>query len=113
MGNNKDTAEVIKFLGLFAKLKDRSDDDPERLPDLAKNDKVIKEFCGQLSWIAHFLKMNERRHRQLFAAPVDPKFLTEWRDFEERFEPVLTDILFTDLFQDLDAAEPIQASKAD
>src|SRR5687767_5194156 len=100
MAGSKDTVEVIKFLALFTQLKGLSNDEPRKLLELAEGNATIKEHCHQLSWAAHFLKMIERRHCQLFAAPVDPQFVTEWRDFEERFEPVLSDIVWADLFKD-------------
>jgi hypothetical protein len=113
MASNKDADEVVKFLALLAKLKDWCDDDPGRLRTLAESNDAIKGLCNQLSWAAHFLKMNERRHRELFAAPTNPKFMTEWRDFEARFESVLLDILFAEFFEGLEPAESTQASKAD
>ena len=82
----KDTPEVVEFMALFARLKDWSDDDPEGLSDFAASDESVKELCTKLSFAAHFLKMNERRARVLFAAPVDPAFLAAWRDYEERYE---------------------------
>lgn len=113
MAGSKDTVEVVKFLALFAKLKDLSNDEPGKLPKLAEDDEDIKENCKQLSWTAFLLKMNERRHRQLFAAPVDPAFVTEWRDFEERFEPVLSNIELTDLLKGLGNVERREGLKAD
>jgi hypothetical protein len=111
--SSKDSSEVVKFMSLLAKLKDWSDDDPASLPDLAKTDEGVKALCRQLYWAASFLKRNERRHRELFAAPVDPKFVTAWRDFENRFEGVLPGIALGDLSSTLGAAEPKQTSEAD
>ncbi len=110
MPGNKDSTGVVNFLVLFAKLKNLGDE-PAALPELAKSDEAIKELCSRLSWAGHSLKMNERRHRQLFTKPVDPEFLTEWRDFEERFESVLLDIEFAGL--SLELGEPSQVSKTD
>jgi hypothetical protein len=108
VAGNKDAVEVVRFRSLFAKLNDSIEGEPNRLSELAHGDEAIKQLCNQLSWAAHFLKMNERRHRELFTAPVDPKFLTEWRDFENRFESVLLDILFADFFQGLDNVEGLE-----
>jgi hypothetical protein len=73
--NGKDSAEVIRFLSLLARLKDCCDDDPKGLFDLVKADEGVKDICVQLSLTASSLQMNERSRRQLFATPVDPKFL--------------------------------------
>jgi hypothetical protein len=112
MTNGKDSAEVIKFLSLLARLKDCCDDDPKGLFDLAKDDEVLKDLCVELSSAASSLKMNERRRRQLFAAPVDPKFLTAYRDFEERFEKPLAGIWLADIFPGLDEIEPEHTPEA-
>jgi hypothetical protein len=55
MTNGKDSAEVIKFLSLLARLKDCCDDDPEGLFDRAKEDEGLKGLCNQLSLTASFL----------------------------------------------------------
>ena len=68
---------------------------------------------NQLSLTAHFLSMNERRHRELFAAPVDPKFLTAWRDYEERYDVALSGIWMDDLFPELPAEVPVQTPLLD
>jgi len=107
VATNKDSAEVAKFMTLLAELKDYCDDDPECLLEVAKQDEAVKSLCIQLYQAASLLtKMNERRHRQLFAAPVDPKFLTAWRDFEDRFERPLADIWLADLSPELSSIEP-------
>lgn len=74
--SGKDTAEVVEFMTLFARLKHWCDDTPEELADFAKTDSSIKDLCTKVFFAADFLRMNERRHRALFAAPVDPAFLT-------------------------------------
>lgn len=109
----KDTPEVVEFMALFAKLKDWSDDDPEGLSDLAASDESVKDLCTKLSFAAHFLRMNERRARVLFAAPVDPAFLASWRDYEERYESTVTDVWLSDLLPGLVNAEPSRVPKAD
>ena len=57
--------------------------------------------------------MNERRHRALFAAPVDPAFLAAWRDYEERYQSVVSGIWLVDLLPELGAGESSQTPKAD
>jgi hypothetical protein len=113
MTNGKDSAEVIKFLSLLARLKDCCDDDPKGLFDLAKEDEGVKGLCNKLSLTASFHRMNERRRRQLFAAPVDPKFLTAYRDFEERYEKPLAGIWLADILPGLDEIERELTPEAD
>ena len=71
----KDSGEVVNFMALFARLKDWSDDAPEELADTAATDPSVKDLCTKLSVAAYSLKVNERRARSLFAAPVDPAFV--------------------------------------
>jgi hypothetical protein len=89
MTANKDSPEVVKFLGLFAKLKDWCEDDPESLSDLADTDEPIKNLCFELLKAAGSIQRNERDNRELFTAPVDSKFVTAWRVFEERYAHAL------------------------
>jgi hypothetical protein len=113
MAKSKDSAEVVEFLTLLARLKDCCDDDPECLSELAKEDDVVKDLCVQLSRTAFLLRMNERRHRQLFAAPADPKFLGAWRDFEDRFDKPVGEIELDDLFPGPSGKEPGHTDEAD
>jgi hypothetical protein len=46
--DSKDSAEVVEFLTLFAKLKDWIDDDAEILPALASTDESFKALCLEL-----------------------------------------------------------------
>lgn len=89
MANGKDSNEVVKFLILYSRLKDWCDDDPDAIFQLAIGDKRFKDLCMQLLDAAERLHASEQQHRHLFAAPVDPKFLSGWRDFEARYEHVL------------------------
>lgn len=110
---SKDTPEIVKFMTLFARLKLYSDDAPEDLSELAANDSSVKDVCIQLSLAAHFLQVNERRARALFAAPVDPTFLAAWRDYEERFETIVSGVFLSDLLPELGTAEHSRGPKAD
>lgn len=109
----KDSAEVVIFMTLFARLKLWSDDAPEELADLAATDTSVRDLCTELSFAGRFLKMNERRARELFAAPVDPTFLAAWRDYEERYETVVSVIWLSVLLPELGASERSKAPKAD
>jgi hypothetical protein len=86
---SKDSAEVVKFLTLYARLKDWCDDDPDAIFQLAVADEQFRTLCMQLVDASERLYESEQRHRHLFAAPVDPKFLSAWRDFQARYEHVL------------------------
>jgi len=81
--HSKDSAEVIKFMTLFEKLKDWSDNEPESLPKIADADEGVKNLSISLCGAAQTLTMNERRQRELFAAQVNPKFRVAWRHYEE------------------------------
>lgn len=95
----KDSPEVIEFMVLFARLKDWIDDEPNNLRNLYKEDESVMELCVRLSLAAGFLRMNERRYRELFSAPVDSKFRNEWRDYEKRYEPMLCGVWNSDLLE--------------
>lgn len=112
-GGAKDSGEVIKFMSLLARLKDWLDDSPANLADMAETDPGVRDLCTQLSFAAHFLKMNERRARALFAAPVDPAFVAAWRDYEERYESVVSGVWLSELFPDIPAGEQSRTPKAD
>jgi hypothetical protein len=113
MATGKDSAEVAKFLSLLGRLKECCDDDPECLSDLAKDDEGVRNLCVELSWTGSLLRMNERRHRQLFAAPVDPKFVAAWRDFEEHYEKPVGEIWCADILPGLAAIDPGHINKAE
>ncbi|WP_193368039.1 hypothetical protein [Pelagibius marinus] len=109
----KDSAEVVEFLRIFAQLKDWSNDAPDELADSADHDQSIKVFCGRLRWVGQNLKREERNHRALFATPVDPTFLAEWRDYEKRYESILSGIWFDNLFKGLGPRLPSRTPKSE
>lgn len=111
--NSKDSVEVMAFMNLFTRLKQWCDDAPDELADFAKTDASVRDLGISLFSTASFLKMNEKRHRALFAAPVDPAFLVAWRDYEVRYEAVLTGIWLDDFIPDLESGEAPLVSKAD
>ena len=94
---NKDSAEVVNFMRLFGKLKEWSEDEPESLPELASTDEPIKELCLQLLKAAGSLQRFERSAPDLFTAPVESKFISNWRDFEKRLVPALLTVRFNAL----------------
>ena len=48
MADGKDSAEVVKFLSLYSRLKDWCDDDPDAIFHLAVADTQFKELCMQV-----------------------------------------------------------------
>lgn len=88
----KDSPEVVEFRVLFARLKDWSENDPDSLSSDANADKEIEKLGLHLLKAAGRIQKRERIHRDLFTGPVDPKFISEWRDFEERFAITLLNI---------------------
>jgi hypothetical protein len=103
----KDSNEVVEFMMLFTRLKDWCDDEPDGLADFAESDSSIKEVCTKLALRAGLLRMSERRGRVLFASPVDPNFLAAWRDYEGRYQTVLSKIWLSDLFAELATEDAI------
>jgi hypothetical protein len=80
----KDSPEVMEFMALFHKLRDRIHDDPEGLEELAAHDPELRDLCANLELTAQSMWMGKQFRRTLFAAPVDPKFVSSWRDYEGR-----------------------------
>ena len=113
MAKGKDSAEVVKFMSLFAKLKDWTDDDPASLAELTSDDEEIRNICDELSRAAHLLEMNERRRRQIFVSPVDPKFIEAWRDYEERYQSALEGVWLFGFMPELESMEPSKLPRAD
>ena len=90
--HNKDSAETVEFMILYTRLKDWCDDDPKELAGFAESDSSVRDLCNRLNLRAGLLRRDERRGRQLFTAPVDPQFLSAWRDYEDRYQTVLSRI---------------------
>jgi hypothetical protein len=95
---SKDSVEVVEFMTLFTRLKDWCDDAPDELADLAKTDSSVEDLCSQLFHAANLLRDSEQRGPVLFTGPVDPAFIGAWRDYEQRYETVVSDIEFSNIF---------------
>ena len=113
MNTSKDSPELIKFMALFKKLRDWIDDDPDGLIELAADDEVLKKLCVELCLAAVVLSITEKRERKLFSAPVDPKYVVAWREYETRYSSSLSDILHSGSDLALGSAEGSKQSKAD
>jgi hypothetical protein len=74
MSNGRNSAEVATFLSLYTRVKDWCDDDPDALFQLAMDDQKFKGLSRQLIDAVERLHASEQSRRQLFVAPVDPKF---------------------------------------
>ncbi len=98
---------------LFQKLRDWIDDEPDGLNDLAFTDESVRTLCNEVYWSSTLLSMNERRRRNIFAAPVDPKFIATWRDYEDRYAQVLASIWLSDIFPILENGEVSRRPYAD
>lgn len=110
---NKDSADVVRFMELFGRLKEWSDDDPEELKAFSVADESIKELCSKVSFAAYFLRDGERRTRRLFAAPANPAFIAMRREYEDRYEKILSDIWLSDFLSNLDHKAGSGISKSD
>ena len=102
MAGKDDDPRVIKFMALFRRLRNMIGDEPAGLADLAADDEPLRRLCDELSNASFFLSASERTGRNLFIAPVDPKFIEAWRDYEERYEGTLAGIFLTGLGLNLD-----------
>ncbi|MBF0167991.1 MAG: hypothetical protein HQL45_10215 [Alphaproteobacteria bacterium] len=104
--SGKDSPEVVNFMTRFEKLKNFSDDAPAGISSIATSDSSVNDLCMKLWFAAQSLKENEQVARSHFAAPVDPAFLAAWRDYEKRYESVISGVLFADQLPELGSGEP-------
>ena len=113
MKSGKDSDAVVKFMILFQRLRDAVDDDSADLEKLAADDETLKYLCGELHSVAWFLTTNEKRQRRLFSAPVDPNFIAAWRVYEERYEPPVSGVFWSDFDFGPNASPAHKLSRAD
>jgi hypothetical protein len=106
-GSEKDSAEVVKFMALFARIKEWTDDDPTEVVKTAQADDGFKKLCDGLFFVSDALKKGERKHREMFAAPVDPAFQTAWRDYEQRYATAVASAFYADIAIDLSFLAPL------
>lgn len=93
----KDSVEVADFMALFSRLKDWSDDDPDGLFDFASGDESVKELCIKLFSAASVLTSSELGTSESFAAPVDPAFITAWREYDRHYRAVIHKVYTAEL----------------
>lgn len=82
---SSDSEEVIIFCDLFSRIQTCCQDNPEKLIQISQLDNKLKETCLQLAKIAKVIRSKERSIPQSFAAPVNPNFIINWRDFDRRY----------------------------
>jgi hypothetical protein len=71
MNNGKDSAEVVRFLILYAKLKEWCDDQPNAVFELASMDEKFKDLC--IGWTieqARLLAIAARAIRRNSSIPL-------------------------------------------
>ena len=110
---NKDSPEAVEFMALYRRLKDWCDDDPEELAGFAESDSSVRELCTRLNLRAGLLRRDERRGRQLFTAPVDPKFILAWRDFEDRYQFILSKVWLSQVWPEALSDKPSYVPRID
>ena len=100
VGNSSD---VTIFLVLFVKLKDWVENDPSLLETTASEDDGFKTLCRKVYWAGYSLQRREKEERQLFANPVDAKFVQLWREYSKTYQEKISrliydidDLLFSD-----------------
>ena len=104
--SGKDSDEVVSFMVHFQRLKTCVDDNPENLIEDAIRDESVVDLCDALWWDAFRLRNAERRHPELFTAPVDPAFIKHWRDYEARYDDLVSWISATVFVGSLVPDEP-------
>lgn len=114
MSAPKDSPEAMKFMSLYQKLRDMIDDDPSDLVKISQTDTPLKKLCVELNSVGYKIKASEKRHRRMFSHPVDPKFVSAWRDYEKRYEDLVqTAAFFGSAFEGIDPNDPkdVQANQ--
>lgn len=94
---DNNSPEVTRFLTLFSELRECTDENVVEIPRDAEHDEGLANLCRNVWLAAWKLQRNEGRRRELFAAPVDPKFLAAWREYETDYEHVLALVFFSAL----------------
>ena len=109
----KDSPNVVEFRTLYRQLKERCGERPANLPELCEDSESIRKLSFELLWSGVVMRYSERLRPELYASPVDPDFIREWREFEEFYEPAIDKIFAEELFRELDIDEETVPSQAD
>lgn len=87
--DSKDSHEVVRFMAMFARLKELINDEPGGLLTAAAQESHVQKLCYELLIITMLLGMSENQSRTQHTSPVDPKFVSAWRDYQDRYERVV------------------------
>ena len=90
-----------RFMIVFERLKDWSDDDPNTLLGFAQADTSIKDLILEVSNLAATIKDKQQRSKEAFSQNSNPKFVQLFREYEERYENVSHHIWVQSLLWDL------------
>jgi hypothetical protein len=101
MASERLNENVSVFMLKYRQLRDLSDDNPLGLDRDARRDKALMNLCLEVWHAAFSLDVSERRDRRAFAAPVNPAFIVEWRDYQSRFASVIANVALLDLGVDI------------
>lgn len=92
MNNAKDSDEVITFMALFQKLRDRIGDNPDILKELGRDDEDIQTICADIRSATFHLNIGPGDQRGQYTAPVDPKFIEAYREYETRYYQIIEEL---------------------
>jgi hypothetical protein len=98
MASSNDDPDVIMFMARFHALHDLIGDNVDSLYLCAGEEAPLKEACLLLFEAGALLSAKERGHPQLFEAPVNPAFVSAWREYQERFWWPLSRLSLMDVF---------------
>lgn len=96
MNTAKDSGEVITFMALFQKLRDRIGDNPDILKELGRDDDDIRAICEDIRIAKFALQINPRCQRGHYTAPVDPRFIEAYREYETRYYQIIEELSFSE-----------------
>jgi len=97
----------IEFAKAFRELCERTNNNPSDLRGKIPSDDTLRELVDHLfggpAWL---IRADERSHRRLFRDPIDVEFIKLWREYEERWEPVVRGVAWYDFFGEWEQTEP-------
>ena len=105
--------DAARFLMLFNKLRAATGDDASSLMSRAGTDESFRRLCLEVASAAWPLWHAERRVRERFMAPVNPKFIEAWRQFEAHYFAPLGVIEFAEMDLDISGTESESAKAFD
>src|SRR5690242_16323745 len=78
--------EVSRFMAAYQKLRSIVGENANCVVDLAEGDAGVADLCNNLDSAAIPFRHCHLSREPLFAAPVDPKFIAAWRDYEQKWQ---------------------------